>query len=442
LNPIHYSKYEVESRRLLYAIIGTLVLEGIIRKLVPSGLSIIIYFVKDFLCILGLYYIASSKLTDAPKQIAKRIKVLIILLYPLLCYNLFIDPILFVWGGKLYLLYTVTAVLMAIAFPNESRDKFKKFIEFNLLLLVVAVFVGVFQLSLPASHWLNQSVDGGSLEAFSAAGILRISSTFSFTGQYSFFLTFASAMYFCNFFLISDLKNHVFNNIWIKMAIGLLLFIGCFSTGGKTAVLGMLSIVGLGFIFIGFKNPVFAFKRLIVPVLIFSFVFPLIQILKPEYFAAYTARSNKSGGSNDDILERVIEPFSGLVDGSFFGRGLGVMTNGSDKVSTYAASIRAGGYWTESDFATIVWEGGMYLVAVWYGFRLFVIFYSFKVLLRIKDSNYYSAAAFLVAYIFIIGLTGTLTIQPPIAIYFWICFGALICIQKFDNFDSQLPICN
>jgi hypothetical protein len=436
LNPIHYNKYEAECRRLLYAIIGTLVLEGIIRKLVPGGVSIVIYFVKDFLCILGLYYIASSKLTDAPKQIANKIKVLIILLYPLLCYNLFIDPILFVWGGKLYLLYTVTAILMAMAFHGNSKDKFQIFMGFILLLLILAVFTGLLQLTLPASHWLNRSVEGESLEAFSAAGMLRISSTFSFTGQYSFFLTFASAVYFCNFFLISNLKNQLLNNRWIKMGIGLLLFIGCFSTGGKTAVLGLLSVMGLGFIFIGFKSPAFAFKRLIVPVLVFVFVFPLIQSLKPEYFAAYTERSGGNGGSNNDIIERILSPFSDLTDGSFFGNGLGVMTNGADKVSSYAAVIRSS-IWTESDFSTIVWEGGLYLVAAWYGFRLFVIFYSFKILFNMKDTNYYSAAAFLVAYILITGLTGTLTIQPPIAIYFWICFGALICIQKFDEYNQN-----
>jgi hypothetical protein len=436
LNSIHYNKYEVECRRLLYAIIGTLVLEGIIRKLVPGGLSMVIYFAKDFLCLLGLYYIASSKLTDAPKQIANIIKVLIIFMYPLLCYNLFIDPILFVWGGKLYLLYTVTAILMAMAFPSNSKDKFQIFMGFILLLLILAVFTGLLQLTLPASHWLNRSVEGGSLEAFSAAGMLRVSSTFSFTGQYSFFLTFASAMYFCNFFLISNLKNQILNNRWIMMLIGLLLFMGCFSTGGKTAVLGLLAILGIGFVFIGVNNPAFAFKRMIVPVLVFLFAFPLIQSLKPEYFVAYTARSNGNGGSNDDIIERVLSPFDAIMDSSLFGNGLGVMTNGSEKVSDYA-SIKFKTGWTESDFVTIMWEGGLYLVAIWYGFRLFVIFYSFRILFNIKDSNYYSAAAFLVAYIFIIGLTGTLTIQPPIAIYFWICFGALICIQKFDEYNQN-----
>lgn len=436
MNQDHYNNFEVKSRQLLYVLLGTLVLEGILRKLVPGGISIIIFFFKDLLCLTGVYYIASNKLTDGSKIIARKIKVLIILMYPLLCYNLFIDPILFVWGGKLYLLYTVIAILMPIAFPGDSKDEFIKFAGFILLILSLAVFMGLFQLTLAPSHWLNRSVAGDSLEAFSAGGMLRISSTFSFTGQYSYFLVFASSIYFCGFFLRSSVKASLFNNKWVMIIIGFLLLTGSFSTGGKSAVLGLIAIMCLGFIFIGFKNPAFISKKLIVPVLVFLVVFPLIQSLKPEYFAAYTERSEGRGGSTDDIIKRILAPFSGLADSSILGNGLGVMTNGSDKVSTYAASIRSDGFWTENDFQTIVWEGGLYLVAVWYGFRLFVIFYSFSILFSIKDNNYYSAAAFLVAYILIIGLTGTLTIQPPIAIYFWICFGGLISIQKIDEYDS------
>jgi hypothetical protein len=438
LNQAHYNNFEVKSRQLLYVLIGTLVLEGVFRKLVPGGISIIIFFFKDLLCLTGVYYIASNKLTDGSKIIARKIKVLIILMYPLLCYNLFIDPILFVWGGKLYLLYTVIAILMPIAFPGDSKDKFIKFVGFILLLLSLAVFMGLFQLTLPPSHWLNRSVGGDSLEAFSAAGMLRISSTFSFTGQYSYFLVFSSAIYFCGSFLRSSLEASLFSNKWVMIIIGVLLVTGSFSTGGRSAVFGLFAIAALGFIFIILNNFAFAIKKFSVPLFLFLFIFPFLQALKPEYFAAYNDRTEGRGGTVTDNFARLTEPFSGIEDGSLFGNGLGVMTNGSDKVSAYAASIRYDGTWTESDFATIMWEGGFYLALIWYGFRLFLIFYSFRILLSIKESNYYSAASFLVAYITIIGITGTLTIQPPMAIYFWLCIGALICIQKFDEFNSNI----
>jgi hypothetical protein len=426
---------EAKARKLIYTLLILLVFEGVLRKTFPF-LGIVIFFLKDILCLVGLYFYVNTKLSVTAQKTANFFKVVIVFMYPLLLYNLFIDPILIVWGGKLYLLYFVIAILMTIAFPPEYTKRFVFFSNLLSILIVITVLTGILQLNLPATHWLNRSVGGNSLERFSAAGHLRISSTFSFTAQYSFFLVFACAVFFAFFFInIKNKKSTVFY-LLIQLATFLMLFIGGFNTGGRSAVLGIFTILVIGLICIGLNNPFFALKKIIVPLLIFLFVFPLIKIWKPEYFAAYTERS--SGNKNDGILDRVLDPFEQLTSSSFFGNGLGVMTNGSDKISSYAASIRNSGFWTETDFSTIIWEGGVYLIVVWYGFRLFVIFTSIRILLSIKDNHYYSAASFVFAYILVHGLIGTLTIQPPQAIYFWLCFGVLICIQKFDESDSQL----
>lgn len=435
---------EVYSRILLYVLLAVLVLEGVVRKLAPGGLSIIIFFIKDLLCGIGLYFILISKLTGASKEIASKIKVLIILLYPLLCYNALLDPILIIWGAKIYLLYTVMAVLMPIAFPFDSKDKFKRFLSFILLLLVISVFTGLFQLTLPSSHWLNQGIYGESLESFSAGGKLRISSTFAFTGQYSFFLTFASAIFFCNFFVISSLKTSLLENKWIKLIIGILLFLGCFSTGGRTAVYGLLVIVVLGYFLMLLKNTASSIKKSIIPIVVFLLLLPFIKLYNPDAFLAFEAR-NSSAAQKEEMVNRVFDPFSDALSFAFeketvpmlFGEGLGVMTNGADKVSGYAKKIRAR-MWTESDFRTIVWEGGLYLVFTWYFFRIFVILWAFKIWASIKDINNSLGAGFLLAFIILQGLTGTLTLQPPLAIYFWTCFGALLCIQQFDKKQKKV----
>jgi hypothetical protein len=167
-------------------------------------------------------------------------------------------------------------------------------------------------------------------------------------------------------------------------------------------------------------------------------IIPIIKVYKPEFFAAYDARStdNGDGGGNSHILNRVLDPFTQINEGTLLGNGLGVMTNGADKVSSYANFIRAT-TWTETDFSTILWEGGIVLLVVWYGFRLFIIFFACKIYQSIRKKQYSMPAAFLLAYIIVEGLIGTLTIQPPIAIYFWLCLGALICIQQFDEYELQ-----
>lgn len=425
---------EVKARRLIYALLVLLVFEGLLRKITPF-LGNIIFFLKDLLCVIGLSYYINTRVSTTTKKTVNFFKGVIILIYPLLLYNLFIDPILIIWGGKLYLLYFIIAILMTVAFPPEYSKGFVFFSNLLTVLFVISFLTGILQLNLPTTHWLNRSVGGDSLERFSAAGRLRISSTFSFTGQYSFFLVFACALLFCFFFLNKKYKKHTFFYLSVQLVIFLMLFIGSFSTGGRTAVLGIFAILIIGFICIGLNNSSFALKKIIVPLFIILLVFPLIQIWKPEYFAAYMERS--SGTKNDEVYARVLESFYEIKNGSVLGNGLGVMTNGSDKVSAYAAAVRSRGFWTETDFRTIIWEGGYYLVIVWYGFRLLVIFYSYRILRSIKDNYYYSSASFVFAYILLNGLTGTLTIQPPLAIYFWICFGALICVQKFDEYDQN-----
>jgi hypothetical protein len=385
--------------------------------------------------LIGLHFIVNTKLSATSQNTARVFKAVIILMYPLLLYNLFIDPILIVWGGKLYLLYFVIAILMTIAFPADYKNRFGFFSNLLALLIVTTVLTGFLQLNLPSSHWLNRSVGGDSLERFSAAGQLRISSTFSFTAQYSYFLVFAAAVFLAFFFVNIKNKKSTLLFFLIQAGAFLMLMVGGFSTGGRSAVLGIITVITIGFVCIGLNNPFFALKKTVIPVLLFLFVFPIIKIWKPEYFAAYTERSG--GNNNDGILDRVLDPFAQLTSSSFLGHGLGVMTNGSDKISSYAASIRNSGFWTETDFSTIVWEGGIYLVLVWYGFRLFVIFTSIRILFSIKDNHYYSAASFVFAYILVYGLIGTLTIQPVQAIYFWLCFGVLICIQKYDQHDLK-----
>jgi hypothetical protein len=76
-----------------------------------------------------------------------------------------------------------------------------------------------------------------------------------------------------------------------------------------------------------------------------------------------------SEASHTIEMEKRIE--SGLLDWtdgsaqappSLFGYGLGVMSNGSEKLSPYAAKWRSDN-WTETDQATTFFEGGWYLVS-------------------------------------------------------------------------------
>jgi hypothetical protein len=106
----------------------------------------------------------------------------------------------------------------------------------------------------------------------------------------------------------------------------------------------------------------------------------------------------------------------------FLGNGLGIMSNGSDAISAYARTFRLD-EWTETDFATTLFEGGPYLIFVWYAFRYYIILQTTRRFLFGVSRSLSLPAAFCQAFVILVGMTGTLAIQPPVAIWWWLGVG-------------------
>ncbi|PKV75528.1 hypothetical protein BD749_0470 [Pontibacter ramchanderi] len=428
-----------------------MVFEGIIRKALPS-LATPVFFLKDLLCVVGIFTLKGRELPDIIFKLNLKRITLFILFLPLLYFTGFKDPLLAIFAAKQYLLYTVVGVLVSVAFPPPQEEKFKKFIFFTSLLLVPTSLVAIMQNALPASHWLNLSVGGESLEAFSAAGYLRVSSTFSFTGQYSWFLAAESFFLAISFFLqpktILALGVRIRYNIYVVLLI--LLIISAFITGGRTAVLGCGATFILGLFLIGCKRPGWFLSRGIPIICICLVSLSVLKAVKPQYFAAYSARSSGYNhmSHNEEITGRVLHGFTGWSDwfweqdltSVLLGNGLGVMSNGSSQVSSYAAKIRANGFWTEGDMPTTFWEGGMYLIIVWYGFRLSLIIWCYYLWRAMRTQALASATSFLLAYVVISGLISQLGMQPPLAIWWWLAIGMIILLHRLEKHELSTVI--
>lgn len=166
----------------------------------------------------------------------------------------------------------------------------------------------------------------------------------------------------------------------------------------------------------------------------------VLRSIKPEFFAAYDQRSSgtEERTHSAEIEERVMGDVFGWTTWMFdqgsmqllFGNGLGVMSNGSDKISGYASDIRSR-LWTETDIATVAWEGGLYLIVLWYGFRIWVMISVFRIWRSIKVKSMGVALSFLLAYIMIIGSYGTISSQPPLAIWWWLSVGSFFTIGNY-----------
>jgi hypothetical protein len=435
------------SKVLLYSLVFLLVFEGLLRKLSPGGLSTAIFFIKDFLCASGVLLVFNTRIAKSVRQFSTLWQKLTLAFIPLLVYTTFLDPVLGLFGAKEYLLYMVVALLVPIAFDKKKIEELKHFLFFCASLLVPTVITAIIQNNLPPTHWLNLSVGGESLDIFSAGGKLRVSSTFSFTGQFSFFLNAVSGFFASVLFLKPKSKFTIHRKIFTfgPYILGLLLIIGAFITGGRTAVLGVGGCLVTGFVTVAWRYPSwFALKG---PIIIAISLISLgtLRMIKPEYFAAYDARSNGTAKEThtEEVEGRMFDQFTRWTNWFFnqdvgvqlLGQGLGVMTNGSAQISSYASKIRSNGFWTESDVDTTLWEGGGYLAILWYGMRIYVIWYCYKLWRAIRNRNTAKAVSFLFASVLITGVTGTLSIQPPLAIWWWLTIGVIIALRDQDVYE-------
>ena len=435
---------------ILYMLVATLVFEGILRKLVPP-LRTPLFFFKDFLCLIVIFKLTSLKLKDMTERLRKIWSLLFFLFLPLILFTSFKDPVLAVFSAKQYLLYVVTGLLVAVSFPVFRETQFRLFLFLVTLLIIPTTFVAILQNALPSSHWLNLSVGGDSLAGFSAAGFLRVSSTFSFTGQYSWFITAETFFLAASFFLPPDKKfglGNNFNTIAYSVLI-LMLITGAFITGGRTAVLGSAATLTLGFFFLASKRPQWLFKGVLILVLCVGGIVA-IRTIKPEFFMVYDERASgsKEVSHNQEVTSRVLGGFTEWVSwfekeeplSFWLGNGLGIMSNGVSQISSYAAKIRSTGFWTEGDMATTFWEGGIYLVILWYGFRIWVMLMAFRLWNQLKDKLLVSAASVPLAYIIIQGCSAPFAIQPPLSIWWWFAIGLIIVIKRFDQYRLQLML--
>ncbi len=434
--------------RLLYTIVATLVFEGLIRKMAPSAIGLFIFFIKDFLCLYAIYLVATVKLPNILVWLTIRWKIVGILLVPLLVYTAFLDLPLSVFAAKQYLLYVSVALVVPTAFSEGRIEQFKRFASFFALSLIPTTLVAILQNSLPASHWLNLTAGGTSMEAFSAGGYLRVSSTFSFTGQYSWFLNAVCAFVILGFFLpIYKSSSSSFIKTVMPLTLSILLTIGVFITGGRTAVLGNAGCLIIGFTLSNWKSPSKSIRQGVLAGLLLIPSFWLLHEVKPEFFAAYEARSvgTQEVSHEEEMQQRILNGFTDWTDwygeqdvvSMLIGNGLGIMSNGSDRISTYAHNVRAKGFWTEGDIPTTAWEGGIYLMLIWYGFRFAVILFCFQLWRSIKDYKYSAASSFLLANVIINGVIGTLGMQPPLAIWWWLSVGSIIAIHGFEESSSR-----
>jgi len=410
-------------RRTLIGLVYLLVVEGLLRKLEPGIVGILIFLLKDVVVLfLGWQLLTRHKLPSAIHFLFLAYVFTAIFFVPCIFNTASHDPLLAVFGAKQYLLYPIVALATFIAFQDATIGEVVAFCRRVALLMIPAGLVAVLQTQLSPSNWLNMSVQGTSLEDFSSAGHLRVSSTFSFVSQFCGFLNMEMFMMFIALHGWKNLKRK-----WLYVLPVILLVVCSYLTGSRGAVVGNTMVIVLAVLLCVLRFDIGKISSLIWIGGSLMLVVVLFQLLFPSLMATYSVREGgQVVGISPEVRERIYGAFFGWMTHArsipFFGNGLGIMSNGSDSLSAYSRSFRST-QWTETDMATTYFEGGTYLMFVWYGFRFFIIFQTTRRFLFGVSRELLLPAAFCQAFVILVGLTGTLGMQPPNAIWWWLSVG-------------------
>jgi hypothetical protein len=424
-------------RILLWSLAGVLISEGVLRKLFGTQIGNWIFFAKDAITIGLVLILFFHRFTGSVLVLLEAYGAFFFAMLVPFALTLGKDPVLALFGLKHYVLFPAVAFALAVAFSNSDRDEVRKFYMLPVLLLVPVTLVALGQLRLPVDNWLNQSVGGTSVGGFSSGGHLRVSSTFSFVAQYAMYLN-ASVYLLGAFLLIRRIRTKA--SVWVAVGLCGLLIVSSFVTGSRTAVLGNATILCIGGGLLLAKGGGKGSALFIGIVLAGGLALAVARQYLPEAFEAYAARTSDAEQHTAEIKGRVADALYNWMDGigyeappTLFGYGLGVMSNGADKISRYAATWRNQGTWGEVDLANTLFEGGWYLVVVWMAFRLFTVSFAIGRILKLRDPQLSTAGSLAGGYIVLEGTFGAMGIQPPISIWFWLAVGTVMVLEELDR---------
>ena len=432
-------------QRGIMALLTLVIVEGLLRKIFPF-LSVPLFFAKDFVVLyLGLKA-SLGKLPEAGERILTWQIVLLVLMLPCILDTTLRDPVLGVFGTKQYCLFPFVGVTLCAAYLPDQGRELAKLLKFLALSIVLTSALAMLQSRLPTGHWLNTTPDGESLAGFSAGGKLRVSSSFIFVAQYCMYLN-AMVGFLASFIML----RKVGRGLWYRLLPVIILcffIIGVFITGSRTAVVGTLVITVAGSAALLFGSGAAKAVRVFIFLGVAFFVYLAMHAVFPDAFIAYETRSQDQGGvsHNQEVIERIMK---GLFDWTgaikttpVLGNGLGIQSNGSERLSAWAALMKDRWGWMETDQHMVVFEGGVYLVSIWYSFRLFVIFYTGFCMLAIRDPLKATSAAFCWGFVLVEGVEGTLSIQPPLTIWWWTSIGFILCLREYDKIASPMNLKN
>ncbi|HWB54491.1 MAG TPA: hypothetical protein VG722_09870 [Tepidisphaeraceae bacterium] len=351
------------------------------------------------------------------------------------------DPILALFGAKQYFFYPVVAAAMTIGYgTREGESALRNDAKIVACFLIPITALSLIEILLPADYWINTGIGGNPLDMFSAGGRLRISGTFASGGQFCYFLN-AFAFIGCIWIFGSTRSRRGKLGNFLQITVIACYGISTFATGDRTAVWGDAAVLAIGSAIALFKGTSLATIKLPVYIAIGIVITIVARDIVPYAFDAYNARSSGEAtySHRQEMTDRIVDMLVGWTKGTpeapptFLGYGVGVMSNGSYMVSGYANEWRAGGFWTENELATVLFEGGWYLIVIWEGFKIAVITASIFLVNRIRRPEWLIVSSVACGFVVVYAVIAQISNQPPAAIWLWLACGTVMAVARIEG---------
>lgn len=374
---VRYEKFSTvvrQLRRLSYAYIALVLLEGALRKWFLTGFSDLLLLVRDPI-VLAAYGLALST-RKFPKNHYVVLGILLMVVWS-------ITTLLFghqnitvtIFGIRANYLHFPMAFVMASVFYRSDVIQIGRWWLIGTLVMTVII---VLQFTSPQSAWINQGVGGVGSAGFSGAmGRFRPPGTFSFIVGVVWFYTFAVA------FIMAGILQHNRYPKWLLLSAAIAILIAIPVSISRTLILSAaLTVVVSLFASSLQKNALLRYLKIGVFTLIAiagASQFPVFDDAKEAFFERWeTSTSDDYGGIQGAIIWRITNEFTGPFlleeDIPFFGQGIGAGTQVGAQVLSGTRGFQLG----EGEWFRLTAEGGLLIGGLYILWRIALCIALFK----------------------------------------------------------------
>lgn len=355
-----------------------LLLEGIVRKYLSNQFTIEYIVIRDFILIgTTLYGIKHGFFKDreVPERILFSLTFFVLIWIIIQIILGLISIKIGLIGFRNWILFYWFALVFSRAVDFTNLKKIFKLVTITFIPISI---LGIIQYNSPIESIVNKQVyeDGMILQVIE--GVIRPSSVFTFTYNFTQYLTFITPIILG----VTFLYDEVINKKIYKFLVLILLFLITASSGSRGFIFYFFIIFSIFLILTQKNKSIFLgiFK-----VILMGLCFLLFFYIFNDYFKPISIRFVEAS-TNENVIIRILHMMLGSLDSwsniTLFGNGLGL---GSNLARPYVSNNNF--FLGEFDSDRILNEGGL-LGIIFFILKIILIYVVISKCIKLKNINY------------------------------------------------------